>query len=107
MAFLWIAFSNQEGAAFERLAAGRRLGRMLEDDRQRVVRLLADFGVPVAAPRLGHRAAVDYAAAADQSPAEHDPRGRAAEEIAALWSAVGALAGLTPARPESRDGAFD
>ena len=45
--------------------------------------LLADFGVPVAAPRLGQRAAVDYTAA------------------------VGALAGLTPARPESRDGAFD
>ena len=69
--------------------------------------LLADFGVAVAAPRLGQRAAVDYAAAAGQSPAEHDPRGRAAAEIAAIWSAVGALTGLTPARPESRDGAFD
>ena len=69
--------------------------------------LLADFGVAVAAPRLGQRAAVDYAAAAGRSAAEHDPRGRAAAEIAAIWSAVGRLAGLTPARPESRDGAFD
>ena len=69
--------------------------------------LLADFGVAVAAPRLGQRAAVDYAAAAGQSAAEHDPRGRAAEEIAALWSAVGELTGLTPARPEPSDGAFD
>ena len=69
--------------------------------------LLADLGVPVAAPHLGQRAAVDYAAAAGRSPAEHDPRGRAAAEIAAIWSAVSALAGLTPARPEPRDGAFD
>ena len=69
--------------------------------------LLADLGVPVAAPRLGHRAAVDYAAAGGLSAAEHDPRGRAAAEIAALFAAVGALAGLTPARPESRDGTFD
>ena len=69
--------------------------------------LLADFGVPVAAPSLGQRAAVDYAAAAGHSAAEHDPRGRAAAEIAALWSAVGELTGLTPAHPESRDGAFD
>ena len=69
--------------------------------------LLADLGVPVAAASLGQRAAVDYAAAAGRSAAEHDPRGRAAEEIAALWSAVGALAGLTLARPEPSDGAFD
>ena len=69
--------------------------------------LLADLGVPVAGPSLGLRAAVDYAAAAGQSAAEHDPRGRAAEEIAAIWSAVGRLAGLTPARPEPSDGAFD
>ena len=34
----------------------------------------------VAAPSLGQRAAVDYAAAAGQSAAEHDPRGRAAAE---------------------------
>ena len=52
-------------------------------------------------------AAVAYAAAAGRSAAEHDPRGRAAAEIAALWSTVGALAGLTPARPEPSDGAFD
>ena len=69
--------------------------------------LLADFGVRVAAPRLGQRAIVDYGAAAGQSAAEHDPCGRAAEEIAAIWSAVGRLAGLTPARSESRDGGFD
>ncbi len=69
--------------------------------------LLADLDIPVAGPRLGLRAAVDYAAAAGQSAAEHDPRGRAAAEIAALFAAVGILAGLTPARPESRDGAFD
>ena len=69
--------------------------------------LLADLGVPVAAPSLGLRAAVDYAAAVGQSAAEHDPRGRAAAEIGALFAAVGRLAGLTPARPESRDGAPD
>ena len=69
--------------------------------------LLADLGVAVAAPSLGLRAAVDYAAAAGRSAAEHDPRGRAAAEIAALYAAVRALAGLAPARPETRDGAFD
>ena len=69
--------------------------------------LLADLGVPVAAPSLGLRAAVDYAAAAGRSAAEHDPRGRAAAEIAALFAAVGALAGLPPARAEPPDGAFD
>jgi len=69
--------------------------------------LLADLGVAVAGPSLGLRAAVDYAAAAGRSAAEHDPRGRAAEELAALWTTVGALAGLTPARPEPPDGAFD
>ena len=63
--------------------------------------LLADFGIPVAAPRLGQRAAVDYAAAVGRSAAEHDPRGRAAEEVAAIFAAVGRLAGLTPARPGS------
>ena len=69
--------------------------------------LLADLDIPVAGPSLGLRAAVDYAAAAGQSAAEHDPRGRAAAEIAALFAVVGQLAGLTPARPESPDGAFD
>ena len=61
--------------------------------------LLADFGVSVAAPRLGQRAAVDFAAVAGQSAAEHEPRGRAAAEIAALWAAVGELTCLTPAAP--------
>ena len=55
-----------------------------------------------------HSGAVNTsAAAAGRSAAEHDPRGRAAAEIAALWAAIGALAGLTPARPESRDDSFD
>ena len=69
--------------------------------------LLADLEVAVAAPSLGLRAAVDYAAAAGRSAAEHDPRGRAAAEIAALFAAVGALAGLPPARAEPPDGALD
>ena len=69
--------------------------------------LLADLDIPVAGPSLGLRAAVDYAAAVGQSAAEHDPRGRAAAEIGALFAAVGELTGLTPARPESRDGAPD
>ena len=37
---------------------------------------------------------------------EHQ-RDRAAEEIAALWAAIGPLTGLTPVRPESHDGALD
>ena len=73
--------------------------------------------VPAQAPRLARilaaaagegvaLAVVDTAPRAEQG-AVAAARGRAAAEIAALWSAVGELAGLTPARPESSDGAFD
>ena len=51
-------------------------------------RLLDDMGVPVCAASLGLRAAVDYAAAAGASAQEHEPRGKAAAEIAAVYEAI-------------------
>ena len=50
--------------------------------------LLADIGLPVCAPALGLRAAVDYAAAAGKSAPEQEPRGKAAAEIAAVYGVV-------------------
>ena len=61
-------------------------------------RLLHDLGVPVCAASLGLRAAVDYAAAAGASPQEHEPRGKAAAEIAAVYDAVRQAVGLSAGR---------
>ena len=58
-------------------------------------RLLHDLGVPVCAASLGLRAAVDYAAAAGASAQEHEPRGKAAAEIAAVYDAVRQAVGLS------------
>ena len=57
-------------------------------------RLLADLDVPVCTASLGLRAAVDYAAAAGDSAQEHQPRGKAASEIAAVYHIVRHAAGL-------------
>ena len=69
-------------------------------------RLLGDMGVPVSTPSLGLRAAVDYAAAAGASAQEHEPRGKAAAEIAAVYDVVRDAVGLSAAQaadlPDSR-----
>lgn len=44
-----------------------------------------DFGLPVAPVTLGHRAAYGDAQLAGKTAAEHDPKGRAAEEIKELY----------------------
>ena len=61
-------------------------------------RLLDDLGVPVCAASLGLRAAVDYAAAVGASAQEHEPRGKAAAEIAAVYDAVRQAVGLSAAQ---------
>lgn len=58
-------------------------------------RLLDDMGVPVCAASLGLRAAVDYAAAAGASAQEHEPRGKAAAETAAVYDAIRQALGLS------------
>jgi len=62
-------------------------------------RLLDDMRVPVCEAALGLRAAVDYAAAAGASAQEHDPRGKAAAEIAAVYRSVRRLLDLPDRRP--------
>ena len=62
--------------------------------------LLADMGVPVCADSLGLRAAVDYAAAAGASAEEHEPRSKAAAEIAAIYDIVRRAAGLSTSRED-------
>ena len=56
--------------------------------------LLADIGVPVCTASLGLRAATDYAAALGMSAQEYEPTGKAAAEIAAVYSSVCQLVGL-------------
>ena len=66
--------------------------------------LLADLDVPVCGPALGLRAAVDYAAAAGTTAGEHEPRGKAAAETAAVYAAVRRLLHLPdPRRSDSPD----
>ena len=60
--------------------------------------VLADLDVPVCTASLGLRAAVDYAAAAGDSAQEHQPRGKAAAEIAAVYEIVRHVAGLPASR---------
>ena len=61
-------------------------------------RLLTDLGVPVCTASLGLRAAVDYAAAAGDTAQNHEPRGKAAAEIAAVYHIVRHAAGLRASR---------
>ena len=56
--------------------------------------LLADLGVSVCAASIGLRAAIDYAAALGLSSQEYEPRGKAAAEIAAVYSSVCQLVDL-------------
>ena len=56
--------------------------------------LLADIGVPVCPASLGLRAAIDYAAALGMSAHEYEPTGKAATEIAAVYSSVCQLVNL-------------
>ena len=60
--------------------------------------LLADLGVFVCPASIGLRAAIDYAAALGLSAQEYEPRGKAAAEIAAVYSSVCQLVNL-PTRP--------
>ena len=52
---------------------------------------LAAVGVEVCPASLGLRAVVDYAAAAGLSPQEHEPRSKAATEVAAIYRFVRGL----------------
>ena len=62
---------------------------------------------PLAASRGGGTAPGGRALGPTPCGAAGEAQERAAAELAALWSAVGVLAGLTPARPEPRDAVFD
>lgn len=50
--------------------------------------VLADIGINVCPASLGLRAAIDYAAAAGLSAQEHEPRSKAAAEIAAVYDFI-------------------
>ena len=70
--------------------------------------VLRDMGVPVCEAALGLRAAVDYAAADGATAQEHAPRGKAADEAAAVYRTIARLVGLPashrshpPADPEA------
>ena len=60
--------------------------------------LLADIGVPVCPASLGLRAATDYAAALGMSAHEYEPTGKAATEIAAVYSSVCQLVNLSTSK---------
>ena len=70
--------------------------------------LLRDMGVPVCEAALGLRAAIDYAAADGATAQEHAPRGKAADEAAAVYRTIAQLVGVPvshrshpPAGPEA------
>ena len=48
--------------------------------------VLTDLGVPVCPASIGHRAAIDHAAALGLSAQEYEPNGKAASEISAVYS---------------------
>lgn len=57
--------------------------------------VLADLGTLVCPAGLGHRAAVEHAAALGLSAQEYEPRGKAAEEMAAVYTFVSQLVNST------------
>ena len=62
---------------------------------------LEGYGLAVAPVRIGHRAAFVHAATAGQGAAEHDPRGKAADEISRLYEWM--LATLRPTAQPAGD----
>ena len=56
--------------------------------------ILAEVGIRVCPASLGLRAAIDYAAAVGLSPQEHEPRSKAAAEMADLYNFVRELVEL-------------
>ena len=64
--------------------------------------LLTDMGAPVLPGQVSQRAGLSHALISGQAVNEYDPEGRAAGEIAAMWSAVAELARNFPRKPASR-----
>lgn len=61
--------------------------------------VLAEMGAPVLPGQVSQRASLSHALISGQSVNEYDPDGRAAAEIAAMWSAVTDLAREFPRKP--------
>ena len=64
--------------------------------------MLAEMGAPVLPGQVSQRANLSHALISGQAVNEYDPEGRAAGEIAAMWSAVAELAQAFPRKPASR-----
>ncbi|MFJ7441272.1 AAA family ATPase [Methylorubrum thiocyanatum] len=61
--------------------------------------VLTEMGAPVLPGQVSQRASLSHALISGQSVNEYDPEGRAAAEIAAMWSAVTDLARAFPRNP--------
>ena len=66
--------------------------------------VLAGLNVRVCPASIGHRAAIDHAAALGLSPQEYEPAGKAAGEIAAVYSFVRDLVNSPTPQGVTRDG---
>lgn len=64
--------------------------------------VLSGMGAPVLPGQVSQRASLSHALISGQSVNEYDPDGRAAGEIATMWSAVAELARNFPRKPASR-----
>ena len=61
---------------------------------------LSNWGIPVAEPMLGHRAAFFHALSCGKTAGEYDPRGKAAAEVIALQTLI-ASHPSAPGRPRA------
>ena len=64
--------------------------------------MLSGMGAPVLPGQVSQRASLSHALISGQAVNEYDPEGRAAGEIANMWSAVAELARNFPRKPASR-----
>ena len=66
--------------------------------------VLAGLGIPVCPASIGHRVAIDHAAASGLSAQEYEPRGKAAAEIAEAFAFIRELVNSSTRKGENHNG---
>ena len=66
--------------------------------------VLAEHGVAVCVASIGHRAAIDHAAALGLSAQEYEPAGKAAQEMVAVYSFITTLVNSQTLKGANQDG---